>query len=105
VYCDLNVRGLRTVCVVRLRNKSLTVPINGCRGQGPYLSRPTMRTAFQPGLSGSMQTVTRLHAWWRKNQLLKVNTSCGPARHIFIYKWGAETWGGGGVQHMFNVYA
>ncbi len=32
------------------------------------------------------------------NQLSKVNTSCGLARQIFIYQWGAEVCG---VQHIF----
>ncbi len=43
-----------------------------------YLARPTTRTTF---------------AWWRKNWLLKVNTSCGPALQIFIYLWGIESCG------------
>ncbi len=46
-----------------------------------YLHRLTTRSACPPGLAGS-----RLwHAWWRKNRLFKVNTSCGTAgRSSFI---------------------
>jgi hypothetical protein len=32
------------------------------------------------------------------NRLSKVNTSCGPARLIFIYMWGDE--GRGGISYI-----
>ncbi len=46
-----------------------------------YLHRLTTRSACPPGLAGSRLK----HAWWRKNRLFKVNTSCDPAgRSSFI---------------------
>jgi len=46
-----------------------------------YLHRLMTRSACPPGLAGSRLQ----HAWWRKNRLFKVNTSCGLAgRSSFI---------------------